>query len=103
MSLYAQYTQFIAQDGKGDALIEVLMKSNHIISKSDGCRSFVINKEAGNSDSIWLTELWENSEQQVISRSLDGAKELATETDLLLAQPPRQIILEPIAGKDIDN
>jgi quinol monooxygenase YgiN len=101
MSLHAQYTQFTSSSGKGKELVEVLMKVNNIVSKADGCRLFTISEEPENQDSIWVTEIWDSAEHQIISRSLDGAKELAIEADHLLLQPPRQITLKTVAGKGL--
>jgi len=101
MSLHAQYTHFTSTSGKGKQLVEVLMKVNNIVSKADGCRLYAISEEPENKDSIWVTEIWDTAEHQVISRSLDGAKELAIETDHLLTQPPRQITLKTLAVRGV--
>jgi quinol monooxygenase YgiN len=102
MSLHAQYTHFTSTTGKGKELVQVLMKVNNIVSKADGCRLFAISEEPENNDSIWVTEIWDSAEHQVISRSLDGAKELAVETNHLLIQPPRQITLKTLAVKGVE-
>lgn len=102
MSLHAQYTRFISRPGQREALKDVLMKTSRIVSGSDGCRLYIINEDTNHEDAIWLTEIWETEEHQVIARSLDGALELATETNMLLAKEPEKVEMEAVAGKGLN-
>jgi len=102
MPLHAQYTQFIAYPGQGKELIAILMKANNIVSRAKGCRQYIINEDADNKDIIWVTELWDSEEEQIISQSMDGCRELATEAGLVLAAPPKQIALKAITGKGLE-
>ncbi len=103
MSVYALHTHFNTRLHKGDALIEILMKANQIVSGSKGCRLYMINHDAENRDSIWVTELWDSHEDHSISLTLDGCKELIVEAMPLLASEPKQIILKPVGGKGLEE
>lgn len=102
MALYGLYTQFFANQGKGRELVDILMKASNIVSETEGCRLYIINVDRSDSDSIWVTELWDKEEDHAISLTLDGCKELVTEASLLLAAPPRQIVLKALAGKGVE-
>lgn len=99
MAQYALYTRFTTRLGKGHSLIEILMKANQIVSSAKGCHLYIINHDIDNSDSVWVTELWDSQEDHAISLTLDGCKELIVEAMPLLASEPKQIILKPVAGK----
>lgn len=99
MSQYALYTRFNALPDQGDALLNILMKTNHIVSSAKGCRLFVINHETDNKDIFWVTELWDSREDHAISQALDGCKELTVEVSHILASEPKQILLVPVGGK----
>lgn len=101
MSQYALYTRFITHTHKGNALIEILMRANQIVSDAKGCRLYIINHTPENKDIIWVTELWDTQEDHAISLTLDGAKELVTEAMPLLASPPEQVALKAVGGKGI--
>ncbi len=103
MPQHALYTRFLAHPGKGDALIDILVKANKIVSGSKGCRHYIINQYPDNSDLIVVNELWDTAEDHAISLTLDGCKELIAQATPLLAEPPEQIILKAIAGKGTGN
>ena len=103
MSQHAVYTRFLTRPGQGKALVEILLKANHIVSDADGCRLYIINQDMDNDDHIWVTELWDSQEDHAISLTLDGCKELVVEASNLLTVPPDQIILKAIAGKGVDD
>jgi len=103
MSPYALYTHFSTRLHKGDALIEILMKANQIVSESKGCRLYMINHDVADRDSVWVTELWDSQEDHAISLTLDGCKELIVEATPLLVSEPKQIVLRPVAGKGVED
>ncbi len=103
MSQYALYTRFTTLPHKADALAEILVKANHIVSAAKGCRLFIINHDTNNPDDTWVTELWDSREDHAISLTLDGCKELMVQAAHLLAAEPMQIILKPIAGKGFEE
>lgn len=99
MSQYAMYTRFSAHPDKGDELLGILVKANHIVSAAKGCRLYMINHETADKDTFWVTELWDSQEDHAISQALDGCKELVVEASHILAREPKQIPLVPVAGK----
>lgn len=103
MALYALYTQFKAQPGKGKALAAILQRACDIVAAAKGCRLYIINKEVSQEDSIWVTELWDTAEDHAISLTMDGCKELIAEAMPLLAGRPEQVILNAISGKGTDS
>jgi quinol monooxygenase YgiN len=102
MTQYALYTHFTAHTHKGNALTDILVKANHIVSSAKGCLLYIINHDADNRDSIWVTELWDSQEDHAISLTMDGCKELMVEAAPLLTCEPEQIVLTPVGGKGMD-
>ena len=103
MGLYAQYTRFTCKPGKAPMLVGILTKANGIVSTAAGCRLYIINRDAGKEDTIWVTELWDSAEDHAMSLTMDGCKELITEAMPLLASPPDPIVLEALAGKGTED
>ncbi len=100
MPQHALYTQYTAKRGQGEALIEVLKKTYDIVAEAEGCRIYIINQEAADADTIWVTELWDKQEDHAISQTLDGCKELEIEASHLLSRDPKQIVLRVIGGRN---
>lgn len=100
---HSVYTRFNARTGRGAELIDVLLRTNDIVSEADGCRLYIINHDLDNPDHIWVTELWDSQEDHAISLTLDGCKELLAEAMHLLATPPEQIAMNAIAGKGVEE
>lgn len=103
MPQYALYTRFSAIPDKGDELLGILVKANHIVSAAKGCRLYLINHEFSDKDIFWVTELWDSQEDHAISLALDGCKELIVEASHILAGKPEQIVLVPVAGKGFEE
>jgi len=103
MSQHAVYTRFITHPNKGATLIDILMKANHVVSVAKGCRLYIINHTAENTDHIWVTELWDTQEDHAISLTLDGCKELSAAAVPLLIAPPEQVVLKAVAGKGVEK
>lgn len=103
MSQHALYTRFNTHPHKGNVLMGILLKANHIVSNAKGCRLYIINHDFDNQDQVWVTELWDSQEDHAISLTLDGCKELVTEAMPLLTSPPEQIVLKAVAGKGVED
>lgn len=103
MSQYALYTRYDARPEEGGKLLGLLMKANNIVSNAKGCRLFVVNHEADDKDTFWVTELWDTREDHAISQTLDGCKELMVEAGHVLRNDPLQIVLTPVGGKGSDS
>jgi quinol monooxygenase YgiN len=53
--VYGPIDRFVAHPGRRDELIALMLGEEAI----PGCLSFVFAREPGDSDAMWITEVWE--------------------------------------------
>ena len=58
MSRIARYGKAVARDGQGAKLAELLLAAADDLADDPGCELYLINRQAGRPDAIWVTELW---------------------------------------------
>lgn len=98
MSRVARYGRVLAREGHGGELAERLLAAADELRGDPGCELYLINREAGKPDVIWVTELWRS--QADLDASLDrirGSEEVAAV--LSLADDWEMIELELVGGK----
>ncbi len=58
MTRIARYARFSAHEGRGDELAEQLLAAADGLAAEPGCLIYLINRQAGEPDVLWVTELW---------------------------------------------
>jgi quinol monooxygenase YgiN len=58
MDRIARYGKAVARQGQGAQLAELLLAAAAELDDDPGCELYLINREAGEEDVIWVTELW---------------------------------------------
>jgi quinol monooxygenase YgiN len=81
--------------GQRDALIAVLMQST---SAMPGCLSYVVAKDAADSDGVWITEIWESRNEHRASLSLPAVQQAITHGRALIAGFGARFETEPVGG-----
>ncbi len=98
MSQVARYGRAVAREGHGGELAERLLAAADDLRRDPGCELYLINREAGKPDVIWVTELWRSQ------ADLDASLERIRASDdvsavMLLADDWQMIELELLGGK----
>ena len=102
MNKYGLFGKLQAQTGKGKELGEILLKAAKLMENAKGCILYVVNKEAGNPDSIYVMEVWESKEDHDNSLNVSGVRELITQAmPILDGKPERGMTLEVLGGKGL--
>jgi quinol monooxygenase YgiN/mannose-6-phosphate isomerase-like protein (cupin superfamily) len=97
VSRVARYAKAVAKPGQGDALAALMVEVAASLEGFPGCELYVINREAGSPDTIWVTEIWRSQEELDASLEDEGAQEqIARVRDLVDAF--ERIDLEPLGG-----
>jgi quinol monooxygenase YgiN len=91
---YGRIGSLIAAAGQRDALVAALIAG---AARMPGCMSYVVAKDAGNADTIWITELWESQESHAASLKLPQVREAITKAKPLITGFGQIIVLEPVA------
>ena len=58
MPQIARYAKSTAKPGHGDELAKLLLAAAAELEDDPGCELYLINRERGKADVVWVTELW---------------------------------------------
>lgn len=100
MSKFGLYTKFTTKDGQRDSLVEMLLEASNGMESVEGCEIYVVNISNNESNSVWVTEIWTDTEAHQASLSLEGAQELIKRARPIIAGI-EQIKLHPVGGKGL--
>jgi quinol monooxygenase YgiN len=62
MGRVARYGKAVAREGRGEALAELLLAAAADLEGDPGCELYVVNRQVGEPDVIWVTELWRSQD-----------------------------------------
>lgn len=69
--MFGQINKIIAIAGKRDELIRLVMSGSQ---KLPGCRSYIVAKDANDSDVVWVTEVWDSADMHAASMDIPDVK-----------------------------
>jgi quinol monooxygenase YgiN len=98
MSAVARYGKAVAHPGQGDELAGLLLAAADGMSDDPGCELYLVSRQKGEPDVIWVTELWRS--QADLDRSLQqirGSDSVARAMSLV--QSWEMIELDLLGGK----
>jgi len=93
--MYGLIGKMTAGPGQRDALIAILLEG---VSGMPGCLSYVVAKDPGDANAIWITEVWESEESHKASLSLPSVKQAITRGRPLIAAFGDSTVTEPVGG-----
>ena len=98
MSRVARYGKAVAHAGRGGARADLHHAAADGLAADPGCELYLVNREAGAPDVIWVTELWRSQADLDASlEQLRGSDEVAAVTALVAQW--EMIELELLGGK----
>lgn len=80
--MFGQINRITAVAGKRDE-VERLVRSGS--DQMPGCRSYIVAKDAGDADVIWVTEVWDNAEMHAASMDIPEVKAAVTQAMPMIA------------------
>jgi quinol monooxygenase YgiN len=98
MTQVARYGRAQAWHGRGQELAELLLAAAAELEGDPGCLLYLINRQAGEPDLIWVTELWRS--QADLDASLErirGSESVAAA--MALVEDWEMVELELLGGK----
>jgi len=93
--MYGLIGRFRAVEGKRDDLIAVMLEGSVPMA---GCRSYVIARDPGSADGIWITEVWDSQESHKASLSIPEVKATIARAMPLIAGFEERFETEPKGG-----
>ena len=99
-TMYGLIGKITAQSGQRDALIQILLEG---VSGMPGCLSYIVSKDPGNEDDIWVTEAWDSRESHKASLSLPTVQEAIAKGRPLIAEFTTMAETEPVGGHGLES
>lgn len=81
--------------GQREALISILTESS---ASMPGCLSYVLARDAGDPEGIWVTEVWTDRDAHRAALSLPSVQEAIRKGRPLIAGFDSRFETEPVAG-----
>jgi quinol monooxygenase YgiN len=98
MSRVARYGKAVAGPGNGDSLAQILLAAAGDLADDPGCELYLVNRQAGEPDVIWVTELWRSQADLDASlQRISGGEQVAKA--MALVSEWEMIELELLGGK----
>jgi quinol monooxygenase YgiN len=91
-----------AKPGQSDELAAILIDASKLVAKANGCKVYVIGKDASDINAVYITEIWENKDDHDNSLKAEGVRELIMKAlPILDGQPQKGQELEVLGGVGI--
>lgn len=84
-----------------DALIDILTQAADLMQTLDGCRMYVISKDASDAGTVWVMELWDSKAAHDESLTMPEVRALIGQAMPLLTANPDGANLIPVSGKGL--
>jgi quinol monooxygenase YgiN len=98
MTRVARYGKAVAREGRGQELAELLLGAAADLDSDPGCELYLVNRQVGEPDVVWVTELWRSQEDLDASLArIRGSDQVASA--MKLVSDWEMIELELLGGK----
>ena len=85
--------RFTTHPGRRDELIAAMTGD---VGPLPGCRSFVVAKDPGDPDAVWITEVWDSEEDWRASLEIPGVKASIDKALPLIASVGEPTVTRPV-------
>ena len=96
--MYGLIGKIRAAGGERDALISILSEG---LRDMPGCLSYIVARDPGDADVIWVTEAWDSQASHQASLSLPSVQAAITRGKPLIAGFEERIETEPVGGEGL--
>ena len=93
--MYGLIGKMRAAAGQREALIAILIES---VGAMPGCLSYVVARDPGDADAIWITEVWDNADSHQASLALPAVRQAIARAKPLIAGFEQHIETVPVGG-----
>ena len=93
--MYGLISKIKTAVGQRDALIAILIEGT---SAMPGCLSYIVAKDAADTEAIWVTEVWESRASHQASLSFPSVQQAMTKGRPLIVGFGERFETEPVGG-----
>ncbi|MEM1176739.1 MAG: putative quinol monooxygenase [Acidobacteriota bacterium] len=94
-AMYGLIAEMKAAPDQRDALIDILLGGTRDMP---GCLSYVIARDPKDSDTLWITEVWDSPESHRASLALPAVQDAISKGRALIAGVGQRIETAPVGG-----
>jgi len=96
---YLLHGKLKAKAGKREELASILLEAAETLKAAKGCDVYAIGKDANDTNSVWITEIWHSKEDHDNSLKLDSVKSVIMKAmPILDGMPQKGQELEIVGG-----
>jgi quinol monooxygenase YgiN len=95
ISMYGLIVKMTIVPGRREEMIEILKEG---ASNMPGCHSYVVAKDSGDENVIWVTEVWDSMDSHDASLSLPSVKNAVPRAKGLVANFAKIAVTNPVWG-----
>jgi quinol monooxygenase YgiN len=93
--MYGLIGKMISKPGQREALLALLLQG---AADMPGCLSYVIARDIGDDDVVWITEIWEDEARHQASLQLTSVRDAIAKAMPLIAGFEAGVITDPVGG-----
>lgn len=97
-SMYGLIGKMTAMSGHRDELIDILLSGT---ARMPGCLSYVIARDSGDPDGIWISEVWDSKASHGASLALPAVRDAIAKGRPLIAGFSNRVETIPVGGLGI--
>ena len=98
--MYGLIGRFLAAPDKRDELVSILLEA---VGDMPGCLSYVVATDPSDTDSIWITEVWDSAESHKASLGLPQVQAAIARARPLIAGFNEHIQTAPVGGHGLSE
>ena len=96
--MYGMYGKLVAQAGKRDEFIRILIQAAQIVGQLPECRLYVVNEDIAEANTIWVYEVWDDKESHDASLKDERVRSLIAQAMPLMGGNPEGAELKVAGG-----
>ncbi len=93
--MYGLIGKMTAAPAKRDELISILLEG---AATMPGCLSYIVAKDTGDANAIWITEVWDSKASHEASLTQPSVKEAIAKGRALIAGFGDRVVTTPVGG-----
>ena len=95
LEMYGLIGKMTSKPGERDALVALMLQG---AENMPGCLSYIIARDTGDENAVWITEVWEDEASHQASLQLPFVRDAIAKAMPLIAGIEPGIITDPIGG-----
>jgi quinol monooxygenase YgiN len=93
--MYGLIGKMISKPGQRDSLLAFILQG---AENMPGCLSYIVARDTGDQDAIWITEVWTDEESHQASLQLPSVQNAIAQAMPLIQSLEPGIVTQPIGG-----